>query len=72
VISPSLPRHLTRLTPDERTILRHLTKRGKLPKAAERIGISEAELEKVALHLAEKLELDTVDKLIKWAKKHGF
>ncbi len=72
VISPSLPRHLTRLSTDERLILRHLTQRGKLPKAAERMGIPQSELEATALHLAEKLELDSVDKLIKWAKKHGF
>lgn len=85
VISPSLPRHLTRLSPDERLILRHLTLRGKLPKAAERMGIPQAELEETAMHLAEKLELvkesdkppdeaqfDTIEKLIKWAKKHGF
>ena len=72
VISPSLPRHLTRLTPDERTILRHLTKRGKLPKAAERIGISETALEEIAERLAQKLEIDSIEKLIKWAKKHGF
>ena len=72
VISPSLPRHLTRLTPDERMILRHLTKRGKLPKAAERIGVSEESLTDTANHLAEKLELDSIEKLITWAKKHGF
>ncbi len=72
IISPSLPRHLTRLTADERLILRHLTKRGKLPKAAERIGIPEKELEATAQHLAAKLELDSIEKLIKWAKKHGF
>jgi DNA-binding NarL/FixJ family response regulator len=72
VISPSLPRHLTRLSPDERTILRHLTKRGKLKSAAERIGIPEEELTKVAEHLAEKLEIGSIDSLIKWAKKHGF
>ena len=72
VISPSLPRHLTRLTPDERMILRHLTKRGKLPKAAERIGVSEEALTRTAERLAEKLELGNIEKLIKWAKKHGF
>lgn len=72
VISPSLPRHLTRLTPDERMILRHLTKRGKLPKAAERIGVSEETLTNTAKHLAEKLELESIEHLIKWAKKHGF
>ncbi len=72
VISPSLPRHLTRLSGQERTLLRHLTKRGKLPKAAERMGIPVEELTETAEHLAQKLELDDVDKLIKWAKKHGF
>lgn len=72
VISPSLPRHLTRLSGQERTLLRHLTKRGKLPKAAERMGIPVEELTETAEHLAQKLELDDVEKLIKWAKKHGF
>jgi len=41
VISPSLPRHLTRLTAQERTILRYLTMRGKLSTAAERMGLSQ-------------------------------
>lgn len=72
IISPSLPRHLTRLSGQERTLLRHLTKRGKLPKAAERMGIPQEELTATAAQLAEKLELDDVEKLIKWAKKHGF
>ncbi len=72
IISPSLPRHLTRLSGQERTLLRHLTMRGKLPKAAERMGIPIEELTETAEHLAQKLELDDVEKLIKWAKKHGF
>ncbi len=72
VISASLPRYITRLTYNERMILRHLTKRGKLKKAAERLGFTEAELTEIALHLAAKVELETPDQLINWAKKHGF
>jgi DNA-binding NarL/FixJ family response regulator len=72
VISPSLPRHLTRLTAQERTILRYLTMRGKLASAAERMGISEAELDDLLNHLTEKLELESPEKLLRWAKKHGF
>jgi DNA-binding NarL/FixJ family response regulator len=72
VISPSLPRHLTRLTAQERTILRYLTMRGKLTTAAERMGITQEELNNTVNHLVEKLELDDSDKLLRWAKKHGF
>ena len=72
VISPSLPRHLTRLTAQERTILRYLTKKGKLSTAAERMGITEVELNDIVNHLVEKLELESSDKLLRWAKKHGF
>jgi DNA-binding NarL/FixJ family response regulator len=72
VISPSLPRHLTRLTFDERNILRHITKRGGTVKAAERMGISAEVLEETLLHLCEKLDLEDSDQLTKWAKKHEF
>lgn len=72
VISPSLPRHLTRLTAQERTILRYIAMKGKLSKAAERMGISEAELTELVEHLTEKLELESPDKLLRWARKHGF
>ena len=41
-------------------------------KAAERIGVSEETLTNTANHLAEKLELESIEHLIKWAKKHGF
>ena len=72
VVSPSLPRHLTKLLPNERSILRQLTKKGKLPQIAERTGISENALNEMLLHLVEKLELGSTAALIKWAKKHGF
>ncbi len=72
VISPSLPRHLTRLTAQERTILRYLTMKGRLTTAAERMGITQEELNNTVNHLVEKLELDDSDKLLRWAKKHGF
>lgn len=72
VISPNLPRHLTRLSAQERTILRYLTMRGKLSTAAERMGISQAELDDLIDHLVQKLELETPEALLRWAKKHGF
>ncbi|HEY9716768.1 MAG TPA: response regulator transcription factor [Trichormus sp.] len=72
VVSPALPRHLTRLSPQERAVLRQLTMRGKLAKAPERLGISEMELQDVITHLSEKLEIETPEQLVKWAKKHGF
>jgi len=72
VISPSLPRYLTRLTVQERTVLRYMTMKGRLLKAAERMGITEEALADVVNHLVEKLELESSDKLLRWAKKHGF
>jgi DNA-binding NarL/FixJ family response regulator len=72
IISPALPKNLTRLSSQERNILRQTTKRGGLPKASERMGITEYDLQKILEHLAEKLELDNPDRLVKWAKKHGF
>src|SRR5262249_532045 len=58
VISPSLPRHITHLSEQERTILRCITMRGKLAKAAERMGISDEELDEMIQPLMEKLELE--------------
>lgn len=72
VISPSLPRYLTRLTAQERAVLRYMTMRGRLLKAAERMGITEEALQDLVNHLVEKLELESPDKLLRWAKKHGF
>jgi DNA-binding NarL/FixJ family response regulator len=72
VLSPSLPRQLTKLSGQERNLLREITKRGKLPKAAERLGIAEEELTRTLGELAHKLDLNDIDGLVKWAKKHGF
>ncbi|HEY9778487.1 MAG TPA: response regulator [Planktothrix sp.] len=72
VVSPALPRHLTRLSPQERALLRQLTMRGKLAKAAERLGLSQPEVDDLVSHLTTKLELESPDQLVKWAKKHGF
>ncbi len=72
VISPSLPRHLTKLTSVERSLLRQLTTRRKLPQIAQQMSISEASLEEALNHLREKLELEDTAQLTKWAKKHGF
>jgi len=72
VISPSLPRHITHLTYQERAILRHLTLHSGLKKAAQRMGISQEAVDDAINHLLEKLELEDADQLVKWAKKHGF
>ncbi|MBS1953500.1 MAG: response regulator transcription factor [Cyanobacteria bacterium SZAS-4] len=72
VVSPSLPRHITRLSQDERSVLRSITMRGKLAKAAERLEISEADLMEIVEGLMAKLELEKPEQLVKWAKKHGF
>ncbi|CAN5386194.1 response regulator transcription factor [soil metagenome] len=72
VVSPSLPRHITRLSQDERSVLRSLTMRGKLAKAAERLDITESELMGIVEGLMAKLELEKPEQLVKWAKKQGF
>ena len=72
IVSPALPRHITRLTPEERSVLRHITMRGKLAKAAQRMGMEEDRLNSIVAALCDKVELDSSEKLIKWAKKHGF
>jgi DNA-binding NarL/FixJ family response regulator len=72
VVSPSLPRHMTRLSQEERTVLRSITMRGKLPKAAERLGMTEPDLMEIVEGLMAKIELEKPEQLVKWAKKHGF
>lgn len=72
VISPSLPRHITHLTHQERAILRHLTLHSGLKKAAQRMGIAQENLDDAINHLLEKIELEDAEQLVKWAKKHGF
>lgn len=72
VVSPALPRHVTRLSPEERYVLREITQRGKFSKAAQRMGLSEEQLMSQVTELTVKLELETPDHLVKWAKKQGF
>jgi two-component system nitrate/nitrite response regulator NarL len=72
VVSPALPRHITRLTAEERSVLRNITMRGKLAKAAARMGMEEDRLNQIVGELCERIELDSAEKLVKWAKKHGF
>ena len=72
VLTPNLPRHITHLSQDERHILTYITMRGKLNKAAERMGLTDEEFNEHIGDLVEKLELEDADKLVKWAKKHGF
>lgn len=72
VISPFLPKNLLRLSSQERGILKQITKRGGLPKAAVRMGITEYDLNQLLFHLVEKLELESIDELTKWAKRNGF
>lgn len=72
IISPTLPRNLMRLSAQERSMLKEMTRKGGPAKAAQRMGISEYDLNQIAGHLCEKLEIEDPDKLLKWAKKHGY
>lgn len=72
VISPSLPRHITRLSPEERTVLRTITMRGKLARAAERLAMAQEDFAQIIGDLVDKLELSSPEQLVKWAKKQGF
>jgi|688.fasta_scaffold381648_2 DNA-binding NarL/FixJ family response regulator len=72
IVSPALPKNLLRLSSQERNILREIGKRGGIPKAAERMGLSEYDLNQILFHIAEKLEVESNEKLARWAKKHGF
>jgi DNA-binding NarL/FixJ family response regulator len=72
VVSPALPRHITRLTPDERLVLRAITQRGKFAKAAARLGWEDEKVAEVVDGLCQKMELDDPEKLLKWAKRNGF
>lgn len=72
IISPSLPKNLLRLSAQERNIMREISRKGGLPKAAERMGLTEYDLNQILYHLVDKLELESSDKLLRWAKRHGF
>lgn len=72
IVSPALPKNLLRLSSQERNILREIGKRGGIAKAAERMGLNEYDLNQILFHIAEKVEVESNEKLAKWAKKHGF
>lgn len=72
ILSPTLPKDILKLTDDDYAILKHITRRGKLSKTAERIGITEGELGNILNQIAAKLELADGSQVIKWAKKNGF
>jgi DNA-binding NarL/FixJ family response regulator len=72
ITSSAVPRQLTKLTAPERVLLREITKRGKIQKAAERLGVPESALIETLTQLSQKLEIADPDKLIRWAKKQGF
>jgi DNA-binding NarL/FixJ family response regulator len=72
VVSPALPRHVTRLLPDERILLHQIVQRGKFSKAAQRMGVSESEVLVRVTELCAKLDVATPEHLVKWAKKQGF
>ena len=72
IVSPDLPKNLLRLSPQERNFLKEITKKGGIPKAALRMGLTEYDLNQILFHVADKLELESIEKLAKWAKKHGF
>lgn len=72
VLSSTLPRKINHLTSQERVILKYVIHSNRIEKAASELGISEGQLNAALSHLADKLELNTVDELKKWAKKNGF
>lgn len=72
IVSPLLPKNLLRLSLQERNILREIGRRGGVPKAAERMGLTEYDLNQILFHIGNKLEIESIDKLAKWAKKNGF
>jgi DNA-binding NarL/FixJ family response regulator len=72
ITSSAVPREISKLTAPERVLLREITKKGKVQKAAERLGVSEPSLLETVHQLSQKLEIDDAEKLIKWAKKQGF
>jgi len=72
ITSPALPHHLTKLTAEERAVLRQITRRGGAQKAAERLGLSPQALLEIIDGVAQKLELSDLKKVTRWAKKHGF
>ena len=72
IVSPMLPKNLLRLSAQERNILREIGRRGGIPKAAERMGLTEYDLNQILFHIGGKLEIEEIDKLAKWAKKNGF
>lgn len=72
VVSPMLPKNLLSLSGQERNFLREIGRRGGIPKAAERMGLQEYDLNQILFHIGSKLEIDSIDKLAKWAKKNGF
>lgn len=72
VVSPALPKNLLRLSAQERNILKEIGRRGGIPKAADRMGLTEYDLNQILFHIGSKLEIEEVDKLAKWSKKNGF
>jgi DNA-binding NarL/FixJ family response regulator len=72
IVSPGLPKNLLRLTGQERQVLSEIGKRGGIVRAAQRMGLSEADLNQVISEIAAKLEIESNEKLARWAKKNGF
>ncbi len=72
VVSPALPKNLLTLSAQERNFLREICRKGGVAKAAARMGISEYDLDQILYHIASKLEIESTEKLAKWAKKQGF
>jgi len=72
ILSPALPRNVARLTASERSLLKEVTKRGGLPKAAVRLEMTEESLHNTMLELAQKLDVADAEALVRWAKKNGF
>jgi len=72
ILSPALPRNVSRLSASERSLLKEVTKRGGIAKAATRLDLSEEELHTTLSQLAQKLDVTDAEALVRWAKKNGF
>lgn len=72
ILSPDLPRSVLKLDDQDCALLRHVARRGRLAKTAQRLGFTEAELHDKLIEIAGKLELADSLQVIKWAKKNGY
>jgi DNA-binding NarL/FixJ family response regulator len=72
VLSAALPANLLKLSPADRQLLSQTVRAGGMAGAARQIGLSRSELRNALEAIARILEIDSVEKLCRWAKNHWF